>query len=413
VKEGPSIYDWNKIDQGIYKKPSFKIEFDDETLRDGLQSPSVTNPTIQQKIEILKLMDDLGLDTADIGMPVTSKEVKRDVYELARFIAENKLRITPNCAARTLNIDVEPIVEISQKVGIPVEACLFIGSSPIRQYVEGWTLPQMLKTVKESIKFAVSKGLPVMSVTEDTTRAKPDDLEMIYLTAIDAGATRICLADTVGHTTPTGTFQLVSFIKRMLEKRKITHVKIDWHGHNDRGLAVWNTITATAAGAHRVHGTALGIGERCGNASMDQILVNYTLLGWIDNDLTKLSEYCQKVSQFAKVPIVHNYPVMGYDAFTTGTGVHAAAIIKAIRKGEKWFADIVYSAVPACWFGRTQNIMIGPMSGKSNIIFWLEQRGKEAREELVDYIFEKAKKSNRLLTEEEVEQLIKQFSKQT
>jgi 2-isopropylmalate synthase len=199
----------------------------------------------------------------------------------------------------------------------------------------------------------------------------------------------------------------------MLEKHKITHVKIDWHGHNDRGLAVWNTITATAAGAHRVHGTALGIGERCGNASMDQILVNYMLLGWIDNDLRKLSEYCQKVSQYTKVPIVHNYPVMGYDAFTTGTGVHAAAIIKAIRKGEKWFADIVYSAVPACWFGRAQNIMIGPMSGKSNVIFWLEQRGKEAKDELVDYIFEKAKKSNRLLTDEEIEKLIKQFSQQS
>jgi 2-isopropylmalate synthase len=401
------IYDWNTHNGTGYGKPPFKVELDDETLRDGLQSPSVRIPPVKTRIKILHLIDSLGIDTADIGLPGAGGVVKQDTLELAREIVKSKLKVTPNCAARTLEQDVIPIVEIRDAVGIPIEACLFIGSSPIRQYAEGWTLDQILEHTRKSITFATRHNLPVMYVTEDTTRAKPEDLRRMYLTAIECGAKRICLADTVGHANPNGAFQLVSFIRAMLKKEGVNDVKVDWHGHMDRGLGVWNALSAFMAGANRVHGSAIGIGERVGNASMDQILVNLKLLGWIDNDLSKLTEYCRTVSEAVGIPIPVNYPVVGKDAFETATGVHAAAVIKALRRNEAWLADQVYSGVPASWVGRTQAIRIGPLSGKSNVVWWLESHGIEATDELVTKIFEAAKKSDRLLTDEEVTKLVK------
>jgi len=401
------IYDWNAQGEFGFSRPARKIEFDDETLRDGLQSPSVHTPTVAQKIEILRLMDALGLDTADIGLPGAGGVVKEDTLDLARAIVSDRLKIAPNCAARTLEADVRPIVEIIEKTGRPIEACLFIGSSPIRQYAENWTLDQMIGHVRTSVSFAVRHNVPVMMVTEDTTRAHPETVRRLYLTAIECGAKRICLCDTCGHATPNGVHALIGFARRMLDENGIRDVKVDFHGHMDRGLGVWNAIAALMAGADRVHGTALGIGERVGNAPMDQILVNLKLLGWIDNDLTKLYAYCRKTSEYTRVPIPHGYPVVGKDAFETATGVHAAAVIKAIKKGDKWLADRVYSGVPAADFGREQVITIGPMSGKSNIVFWLEKRGHAAKDELVNAIFERAKQSDHILTDAEVEEVVR------
>jgi 2-isopropylmalate synthase len=402
---GGLIYDWNEV--GSPPRPPRKVEFDDETLRDGLQSPSVTCPTVEQKIEILRLMDGLGLDTADIGLPGAGGAVKDDTLALARALASEKLRIAPNCAARTLEADVRPIAEIAQKTGRPVEACLFIGSSPIRRYAEDWTVEKVLDHTRAAVSFAVREGLPVMYVTEDTTRAHPSDLERMCLAAIECGAARICLCDTCGHATPHGVVELVSWARNLLAQRGLWHVKVDFHGHMDRGLGVWNAIAALQAGADRIHGTALGIGERVGNAPLDQILVNLKLMGWIDNDLTKLYDYCLKVAQHTGVPIPHGYPVVGKDAFETATGVHAAAVVKALKKGDRWLADRVYSGVPASDFGREQVITIGPMSGKSNVVFWLEKRGHPATDAVVNAILEKAKLSTRLLTDGEIERVVR------
>ncbi|HXX92723.1 MAG TPA: 2-isopropylmalate synthase, partial [Planctomycetota bacterium] len=312
------------------------------------------------------------------------------------------LRIAPNCAARTLEADIRPIAEIVQKTGRPIEACLFIGSSPIRQYAEGWTLETILEHTRKAIRFAVEAGLDVTYVTEDTTRASPKDLERLFLEAVDCGARRLCLCDTCGHATPHGTSELVGFTRRLLDQRKLGHVRLDFHGHMDRGLGVSNAIAAIEAGANRVHGTALGIGERVGNAPMDQILVNLKLLGWIDLDLRRLYEYCLKASEYMDVPIPHGYPVFGQDAFETATGVHAAAILKAVKKGDPWLADRVYSGVPAGEFGREQEIAIGPMSGRSNVVWWLEKRGIKVTEPAIAAVLERAKRSARLLREEEI-----------
>jgi 2-isopropylmalate synthase len=382
-----------------------RIELNDETLRDGLQSPSVIDPPIEKKIELLHLMDSLGIDAADIGLPGAGPRAVADVTSLAKEIADCKLDIKPNCAARTVRADIQPIIDISEKVGFPIDACTFIGSSPIRQYAENWSLEMMLTATEDAVKFAVSHGLSVMYVTEDTTRAHPDTVRALYTTAIEAGARRICVCDTVGHATPEGVRALIGYVKSIVDDTG-EDVQIDWHGHQDRGLGVINSIAAFEAGANRLHGTALGVGERVGNAPMDQLLVNLQLMGYIERDLSKLMNYCETASDATGVPIPVSYPVVGRDAFRTATGVHAAAVIKAFRKGDEWLADMVYSGVPAKMVGRDQLIEIGPMSGKSNITFWLERHGVEPTEERIERIFSHAKHRSAVLTDDEIMALV-------
>jgi len=382
-----------------------KVELDDETLRDGLQSPSVRSPSIEQKIEILHLMEALGIDSADIGLPGAGPHVVATVTRLAQEIAGSKMKIRANCAARTVAADIIPIIEISQKTGIPIEVSCFIGSSPIRQYAEDWDFERMLRLSEDAVSLAVREGLPVMYVTEDTTRAHPDHIRAMYSTAIRAGAKRVCVCDTVGHATPNGVRNLIAFVSGVVDEID-PEVRVDWHGHQDRGLGVTNALWALEAGAHRVHACALGIGERVGNTPMDQLLVNLQLLGWIDRDLTALHDYAAAVSRATGVPIPDNYPIVGRDAFRTGTGVHAAAIIKARRKGDEWLSDRVYSGVPASMVGRHQVIEVGPMSGVSNVECWLESRGIEARPELVDAVFRRAKESDRVLCDEEILEVV-------
>jgi 2-isopropylmalate synthase len=401
------IYDWN-VEGEQPPKPARKIEFDDETLRDGLQSPSVTDPSIEEKLRILHYMHAIGIDNADIGLPGAGPHVQKTVERLAREIVDQKLSVYPSAAGRTHENDIRPIVEISNRVGIPIEADLFIGSSPIRQFAEEWELDWIIEQSAKAVRFAVSQGIPVMYVTEDTTRATPEAIEKLYTAAIDAGAARICIADTVGHSTPWGARNVVRFVRKIVDRLNPA-VKVDWHGHQDRGLGVINCIAALEAGADRVHGAAAGIGERVGNAPMDLLMVNLKLMGWIDNDLTQLPEYVKHVSRVTGVPLDDRYPVFGRDAFRTGTGVHAAAIIKAKKKGSEWLADRVYSGVPAGMFGLQQIIEVGPMCGLSNVIYWLASNNYPQEEALAKEIFQQAKSTNRVLTDEELHSSAKRW----
>ncbi|MEP6569036.1 MAG: LeuA family protein [Acidobacteriota bacterium] len=398
------VYDWNTIDPEL-TLPDRHIGFDDETLRDGLQSPSVSEPPVEQKIELLHLMAALGIDTADIGLPGAGGTHAAGVELMAREIAEKKLNIRPNCAARTHRNDILPIVEISQRVGIPIEACTFIGSSAIRFFAEDWTLDKLLKLTEEAVSFAVGEGLPVMYVTEDTTRASPETIRALYTTAIRCGAKAVCVCDTVGHSTPDGARSVVRFVKSIIEEQG-GNIRLDWHGHQDRGLGVINSIAAIQVGADQVHGSALGMGERVGNTPMDQLLVNLKLMGWIKNDLSRLGEYCSLASKACAWDIPCNYPVFGRDAFRTATGVHAAAVIKSYRKGDRELADLVYSGVPAGQFGLEQVVEIGPMSGKSNVIYWLEKRGIEASDDRVSRIYDRAKLASNVLADDEIMRLV-------
>jgi isopropylmalate/homocitrate/citramalate synthase len=393
----PLIHDWNRASEQTPRP----VMLNDETLRDGLQSPSVRCPAIEQKLAILHLIDRLGIDTANIGLPGAGAHVVHDVELLAREIASQRLSVRANCAARTLVADIAPIARISQQAGIPIECCTFIGSSPLRQFAEGWTLDQLLRLTEESIAFAVREGLQVMYVTEDTTRADPDTLRQLYTAAIRAGASRVCVADTVGHATPAGAGAVVRFIAEVIGECG-GGIGIDWHGHRDRDLAVINSLAALDAGATRLHGAAIGIGERVGNTPMDTLIVNLVLMGYIERDLSSLVEYCETVSNATGVPIPPNYPVVGRDAFRTATGVHAAAVIKAYRKQDRVLADAVYSAVPAALVGRDQTIEVGPMSGRSNVVFWLEKRGMAVIDSQVDRVFAAAKASAAVLTDDQI-----------
>jgi 2-isopropylmalate synthase len=399
----PLIYDWNTVDAP--PAPSAPVMLDDETLRDGLQSPSVRTPSIEQKLEILHLIDALGIETANLGLPGAGPHVVRDVERLAREIADARLKVAANCASRTVIADLVPIAEIVQRTGVPIECCTFIGSSPIRQYTEDWTIERLLALTEEAVSFGVKQGMDVMFVTEDTTRADPDSLRKLYSTAIRAGAKRLCIADTVGHATPAGARAVVRFVQSVVDECG-GGVGIDWHGHRDRDLAIENSLAAIDAGVTRVHGAAIGIGERVGNTPMDILLVNLVLMGRRQADLSRLSEYCDKVADYCGVPLPPNYPIVGRDAYRTATGVHAAAVIKAFRKHDPVLADAVYSAVPASLVGRQQEIEVGPMSGRSNVIYWLERRGLDATDERVDKIFAAAKAADGVLSEEEIRRLL-------
>jgi len=395
------IYDWNEVERRGRLIPK-GVMFLDETLRDGLQNPSVVDPPVEAKIEILHLMHDIGIHAADIGLPGSSQRAFDDVVKMCKAIASSKLKVKPGVAGRTVVSDVTPMIEVSQRAGMPVEAFLFIGSSPIRQLAEAWDVDLILRRSAEAIDVAVKGGLPVCYVTEDTTRSRPEVIGKLFEMAIDHGVSRLCVADTVGHATPDGVRNLISFTKQIVRKAG-ANVGIDWHGHNDRGLALENALWALEFGADRVHGTALGIGERVGNAAMELILLNLKLLGLLeDQDLTHLVDYCRKAAAALSWDIAINYPLVGSDAFRTATGVHAAAIIKAQQKGDAWLADRIYSGVPAGMFGRTQEIGIGFMSGASNVTYWLKQRGIEPQKVVVDAVLAAAKKSHHILSEAEV-----------
>lgn len=405
MHEGDLIHDWNTV-SGDSPSSLPSPDLNDETLRDGLQNPSVLDPPIEDKLRILHYMAELGIESANIGLPGAGPRATEHVERLAREIVDAGLPMVANCAARTVVADVRPVAEVSQRVGLPLEASTFIGSSPIRQYAEGWTLDDMLRTSEEAVRFAVDEGLPVMFVTEDTTRARPEALQALYGRAIEWGARRLCLADTVGHATPAGTRALIRFVREEIVAPSGEEVQVDWHGHRDRGLGLANALAAMEAGVDRIHGTALGVGERVGNVEMDLLLVNLHLMGVRHGSLEALPDYCRTVSEACGVPLPPGYPVVGKDAFRTATGVHASAIIKAEGKGDAWLADRIYSGIPASLVGRSQEIEVGPMSGLSNVRHWLRSRGYDASDdELCHRILEAAKASSRTLPPDELEAL--------
>src|SRR5215831_12630173 len=404
MKPSELIYDWNQT-AGPTLVPKGPVQLNDETLRDGLQSPSVRDPSIQEKLEILHLMEALGIDSLDLGLPGAGPRAIEHVEALAREMAQNRMKIRANCAARTHENDIRPIAEIVQRTGLKIEAAMFIGSSPIRRYTEGWTEDFLLETTDHAIRYAVSLGLDSMYVTEDTSRCDPQMIKRLYAAAISCGARAVVVCDTAGHSTPPGAYAVTKFLIDEVVRPSGEKVRVDWHGHCDRGFAVANSMAALAAGADCVHGCALGAGERVGNTQIDQMLVNLKLMGvppWDKQDLTKLKDYCEVVSRSTGVSIPPNYPVIGEDAFRTATGVHASAVIKAYKKGDRELANAVYSGVPSQLFGLDQIIDIGPMSGKSNVLFWMERHGIPADDEVVERIYKRAKASDHTLSHAEI-----------
>ncbi len=415
MKETELIFDWNSIDYQILresKKHPHEIWFDDETLRDGLQSPSARNPTIEQKIELIDYMEKLGIQKVDLGLPGAGPFHINHIESMLSHMTDNSYNLRPGCAVRTVINDIEPLIELQAKFERPIQASAFLGTSPIRQYTEGWDMEKILNTAEKAVTFAINNDIPVMFVTEDTTRSKPAEIKQVYTRAMELGADRICICDTCGHVTPNGVKKLLSFIQEEVIPDagfKRRDIEVNWHGHQDRGLGVANNLAAVESGADVIHGTALGVGERAGNAPLDQTLVNLSLMGVINNDLTSLNSYIRKAHEYIEVDLPNNYPVFGKDAFETGTGVHASAVVKAMKKGDKWLADRIYSGVPAQDYGLEQKIRIGHMSGRSNINWWLGKNDYEINDELVEFLFENAKKKTMMMEDEEIHSSIDDF----
>jgi 2-isopropylmalate synthase len=402
------IYDWSANGPRCARWPPH-VMINDETLRDGLQSPSVTDPTLEEKLQILHFMESLGIDAANLGLPGAGARQREAALHLSREIAKHQMRIRANCAARTLMADIRPIIEISQISGVAIEACLFIGSSPIRQHTEDWSLRDILRHSHDAITFALKEGLNVTFVTEDTVRSSPGDLRQLMIAAVQSGVQRFCLCDTCGSATPDAVYNLVCWTKCLLEEIGSPGIGIDWHGHRDRGLDLANALAAIEGGASRVHATALGIGERVGNTPIEQLLVNLKLLGVRNDDLTRLPEYVQLVARTTEMPIAVNAPIVGRDAFRTATGTHAAAVIKAEKKGQTWLSNRIYSGVPADWVGREQEIAIGPLSGNSNVRHYLSSHEVAVSPRLTRRVIEEAKKSLRVLTTAEIIEIVRSF----
>ena len=408
------IYDWNLKDSSSHESKQ-PVTFFCETLRDGIQSPSAFDPPLTKKKQLLELADALGIQHIDIGLPGAGQRAVNDCIALAQHASKSGLAIELACAARTHLHDVQAIIDISQATGTAIEVMAFIGSSPIRSYTENWDIDLIEQRTTEAIELARRHQLRVTYVTEDTTRSHPDTLCALFHRAIEAGASRLCLCDTVGHATPDGVKHLVQWTRNTVDKMGRSDVGIDWHGHNDRGLGVVNSLAAIEAGADRCHGTALGIGERVGNAALDQILLNLYLMNKLppQHNLSQLTKWCRTAAEATHIQIHPQYPLVGEDAFRTATGVHAAAIIKAQNKGDKDLADRVYSSVPAGVFGMEQQIEIGHYSGESNVIYWLQKHGYEPDKTLIQTLLETAKRGNHVLSNQEIEEVIAKHAKKT
>jgi 2-isopropylmalate synthase len=388
------IFDWNAA-RGERPVP-LAVTLLDETLRDGLQSPSVKQPSLTEKMQGLELMNELGIEYVNLGMPSASPRAFAEALELCREIDKQRYRIRPVCAGRTLLGDVSAIVEISQRGGLAVEASLFVGSSPIRAAAEDWDLDFLLQRSASAIDAARQADLPVTFVTEDATRARPETLRALFSLAIERGAARICLCDTVGFATPEGAAAVTHFTREIVGAR----VGLDWHGHNDRGLGVANALSAARAGADRLHATALGVGERVGNPAMELLLLNLAL-SHAPRSLGRVSAYCDHFSRVLGISVGDNQPLVGKNAFRTATGVHASAIAKAEAKSP-WLGAHVYNLLSAASIGQQAEICIGPMSGASNVQHWLTSHGISPSEPLLRAILERAKSTDHVLSDAEL-----------
>ncbi|MEM9541300.1 MAG: 2-isopropylmalate synthase [Cyanobacteria bacterium P01_E01_bin.42] len=394
------FYDWNRFNQSGGKTNS-KILIHDESLRDGLQSPSVVDPSVEDKFRILHLLDKVGVQRAVLGFPASSDRAYQHSLCLLEGIKRERLGICPALSARTVVGDIEPILEISDRVGIPCHVMTFIGSSNIRAVVEKWDRDWLVERTREAVSFAVRAGHSVTFITEDTTRSHPEVLLDLFKAALDSGAGAIALCDTVGYATPDGVCNLIGFTRQAIAQQGV-EAKIEWHGHNDRGLALANAIAAINAGADCIHATVLGIGERTGNTPLDQLLIHLKLQNSWDRDLTDLEELCQNVSDALRIPIPCNYPGLGRDAFRTTTGVHAAAILKALAhpRGGQELADLIYSSVPASMLGRQQEVGVNHMSGKANVYYWFQRQGLSPKAETVEAILQFAKSQKAVIPTE-------------
>jgi 2-isopropylmalate synthase len=310
------LYDWNRDAPSTVKRLGVGIVRNvavvDETLRDGMQNATGVATPIAGKIDLLHAMVRVGVDVVSVGLPAAGARYAEDTDHLCREIRDAHLPLVATAAARTVVADVEGIVRAADRSGVPLEVYAFVGSSPIRHFVEGWDTAFLVNAVRGATRAAVKGGLRFCLVTEDTTRSHPDALRTLFRAAVDEGASRFCLCDTTGHVTPYGVEEIVRFARTELAAMGASKVELDWHGHNDRGLALPTALWAVEAGIDRVHGTGLGVGERVGNTSLELLVHNLGLLG-VRRAVPRerLREYCEFAARVLAWTIPPDHPIAG------------------------------------------------------------------------------------------------------
>lgn len=402
IAEKSLYFEWSTTELA---DPAVNYALMDETLRDGIQAPYVEVPSIEEKLRLVDHMTSVGITAITAGFPGAGRRAYRDCLAIAQYVLTQRYPTRLVYSGRTHPDDVGATCEIAQQAQCEIDAYSFIGISPVRQRVEDWSVEMIERRVIAAARQCDQAGVNFVLVLEDATRCTPCILSRIYDTAVDVGVERIVLCDTVGAATPASTRALVRW--SFDHFRRCAHsMALDWHGHNDRGLALINSLVALDAGCDRIHGTALGIGERAGNTAIDQLILNRYLQHGDDFDLQSLRQYCEYASAVLGISIPVNYPALGSHVFTTSAGVHAAAILKAQQTGDNDLLDGVYSSVPARIFGRRQEVLVDGSSGASNVKFWLTEHGYEPKPHLVSHVLEAAKSANRPLTAQQIGNLI-------
>ncbi len=396
MTEEQLIYDWNR--QSGAAPLTCSPEVLDVTLLEAPHSPAARQPPLSERLRLLHQLDELGLDLVCLG---DAGEGWAETLPLVSEVAESRLKVRSAVLCRNHATELERVAEASEQLGHAIHVLLQCGYSPLQEWKgEAWAAARA-ERMQESVMFAVGLGLTVTLLCPDAPRAHPGWLVDTLGRALDSGAQRLALVDTTGCATPEGVARLVAFVTELCRRKGLPE-RIDWFGFNDRGLALANALTALESGASRVHASVLGLAERSGCVPLDLLLINLRLLGALDRPMEALASVCQRVAEGYQVEVLSNYPVLGKDAFRTGTGVHAAAIIKAERKGFSWLADLIYSGVPAALFGFEQLIEVGPMAGESNVLHWLARNHLEATPERVQALLAAAKSADHVLSDEEI-----------
>ncbi|MDE7432358.1 MAG: LeuA family protein [Lachnospiraceae bacterium] len=390
------IYEWN--DDCFFDR---RIKVHDETLREGIQNLG-TDITLKEKKAYIDSISRLPVASICLGYPASSKKIYDEIDLLIPYIQAKKSNISISCAARTTIGDIEPIARLSQKYGCNIKVNAFIGTSQIRQYIEQWDIRHICSLVREAVNYANLNGIETCIITEDSTRTSPEILKTVYLTAIESGCKNICFCDTVGYADCTGIKKLFKFVHKEIIKNN-DQILIEWHGHNDRGMALENALIAALIGANMIHTTSFGIGERCGNTPLELFLLNLAVMGDIrmSDSLKMITDHCRKISELFNWQIPNNYPVWGENSFSTVSGIHAAAIYKALDM-EGNLGEKVYSFIEPSILGRHQEIKINYMSGKSNILYWMKKNMIKPDDKLVEDILKKAKTSTTPLSDETI-----------
>ena len=353
VAELPLVEDYHPATAPQRHLPESLVLWD-ETLRDGEQMPGV-HFSPEEKVEIAALLSEVGVGVLNAGIPVVSEEEARAV----RLVADAGLKAKVLAAARTVPRDVDAVIASGAS-----HIAIFIAASEVHlRYKLKMTQAEVLRASLDAVRQAKSAGLHVAFVTEDTVRAPFDFVERLYRAVQDAGADRLVVADTVGIMTPlTFRWYLTEFIRRVQPR------DLSVHCHNDFGLATANTLTAIECGARAPHVCVNGLGERAGNASLEEVVVALEALYGVRTGIRteRLLELSRLVEDRAGVPVAANKAIVGYNAFSHEAGIHTHGVLAH---------TLTYEPIQPERVGQERRLILGKHTGRAAVVEKLKERG--------------------------------------